>query len=189
MGQCPAQGVTGEQVALRVVDVLNGANVSYALVGSFASNRWGIPRATKDADFELQLAAADTGRLWQLFGSEFELDSQVSFETLTGSRKLEMRCRQSAFVIELFLLSDDSHHQERFRRRVAVSVAGRMVWMPTAEDVIIQKLRWARPKDLDDARGISAVQAGKMDQAYIETWCDRLGIRDRLETLRQTIPE
>jgi hypothetical protein len=80
-----------------------------------------------------------------------------------------MRCRASPFTIELFLLSDDPHHQERFRRRVAVEVFGRTVWMPTAEDVIIQKLRWARPKDLDDARGVLAVQAGRLDRAYLES--------------------
>lgn len=152
-----------DQAALKVVDAPNGAGIPYALVGSFASNRWGIPRATKDADFVLQLAPADTGRLWELFSGEFEVDPELSFETRTGSRNLEMRCRASPFTIELFLLSDDAHHQERFRRRVTVEVFGRTVWMPTAEDVIIQKLRWARPKDLDDARGVLAVQAGRLD--------------------------
>jgi hypothetical protein len=80
--------VSVEQVALKVVDTLNGAGIPYALVGSFASNRWGIPRATKDADFVLQLAPADTGRLGELFGGEFEVDRQLSFETRTSSRKL-----------------------------------------------------------------------------------------------------
>jgi hypothetical protein len=181
--------MTVEQVALQVVDVFNSAGIPYALVGSFASNRWGIPRATKDADFVLQLTSQDTGRLWELFGGEFDLDPQLSFEARTGSRKLEMRRRDTPFTIELFLLSDDPHHQERFRRRVAVEVFGRTVWMPTAEDVIIQKLRWARPKDLDDARGVLAVQGGRLDRAYLEGWCDRHGTGPRLEELRRSIPE
>jgi len=177
-----------ERVALQVVDALNGAGIPYALVGSFASNVWGIPRATKDADFVLQLAAQDTGRLWDLFGREFELDPQLSFETRTGSRKLEMRSRNTPFTVELFLLSDDLHHQERFRRRVTVEVFDRTVWLPTAEDVIIQKLRWARPKDLDDARGVLAVQGQQLDGAYLEAWCDRHGTRAHLEELRRSLP-
>lgn len=40
MGQCAGQAVSVEQVALKVVDTLNGAGIPYALVGSFTSNRW-----------------------------------------------------------------------------------------------------------------------------------------------------
>ena len=172
--------MTVEQVALQVVDTLNGAGIPYALVGSFASNRWGIPRATKDADFVLQLASQDTGRLWELFGGDFILDPQLSFETRTGSRKLEMRRRDTPFTIELFLLSEDPHHQERFHRRVAVEVFGRTVWMPTAEDVIIAKLGWARDggseRQLADVAGILAARRATLDLEYLEGWIAALSL-------------
>ena len=41
------------------------------------------------------------------------------------------------------------------------------VWLPTAEDVIITKLRWSllgrRSKDRDDARDVIAVQGDRID--------------------------
>ncbi len=49
----------------------------------------------------------------------------------------------------------------------------RQVFLPTAEDVIVQKLRWGRPKDLEDARDVLAVQTpAKLDMAYIARWSD-----------------
>lgn len=64
--------------------------------------------------------------------------------------------------------------------------------LPTAEDVIIQKLRWfhraRRAKDRDDAINVLAVQAGKLDMDYIRRWCDAHGTRELLEKLLAEIP-
>ena len=60
--------------------------------------------------------------------------------------------------------------------------------MATAEDMVIQKVRWNRDKDRDDARNILAVQGDALDYAYIEHWCDSHGTRTRLEDLRRSIP-
>ena len=47
------------------------------------------------------------------------------------------------FSIELFLLSDDAHDQERFARRRREQIARPRRLLPTVEDVIITKLRWS----------------------------------------------
>jgi hypothetical protein len=60
--------------------------------------------------------------------------------------------------------------------------------MATAEDMIVQKVRWNRDKDRDDARNILAVQGSALDFPYIERWCDAHGTRERLEELRRSIP-
>ena len=64
----------------------------------------------------------------------------------------------------------------------------RTVWIPTAEDLVIQKLRWARRKDLDDAQNILAVQGVVIDYAHIEMWCERHGTVERLVEVRAAIP-
>jgi hypothetical protein len=60
--------------------------------------------------------------------------------------------------------------------------------MPTAEDVVVQKLRWGRVKDAEDARFILAVQGDALDFTYIERWCDQHGTRALLDKLRNEIP-
>ncbi len=96
------------------------------------------------------------------------------------------------FRIELFHLSDDAHDRERFRRRRRAQALDREVSLPTVEDVIITKLRWSlqgrRPKDLDDARDVLAVQGDHVDWEYLHAGCDRHGTRGLLDELRRSLP-
>ncbi|MEO8351744.1 MAG: hypothetical protein ABI680_08430, partial [Chthoniobacteraceae bacterium] len=84
----------------------------------------------------------------------------------------------------------DGHHVEEWKRRkcVRLETLKREAWIATAEDLIIQKLRWARLKDLQDVQNILLVQGDALDFAYIEGWCDRHQTRTRLDELRQSIP-
>ena len=86
---------------------------------------------------------------------------------------------------------DDPFVKSEFARRqqVFVPVLGRATWLPTPEDVIVQKLRWGRPKDLDDARDVLAVQTpDSLDMAYIEKWCAQHGTLERLHAALRSIP-
>src|SRR2546426_9881410 len=95
----------------------------------------------------LQLSTPLNAAFAQTLGPEFEAEPQMSFETNTGTQRQEFRVAGTLFKVEVFRLSEDAHDQERFRRRLSVTVDGRQVFFPTAEDVIIWKLRWARSKD------------------------------------------
>jgi hypothetical protein len=67
---------------------------------------------------------------------------------------------QPTIKIELFELFDDPFVIREFerRRRIYIPILNRESRIPTAEDVVVQKLRWGRPKDLDDVTDILAVQ-------------------------------
>ncbi len=124
-------------------------------------------------------------------GPAFRLDPQLSFETVTATLRHRLELVGQPFQIELFYLSDDPHDQERFRRRRPVPMFGREVFLPSAEDVIVTKLRWAsshRSKDADDVRGVIAVQADTIDWPYVYAWCDRHGTRALLDEIRTSIP-
>ena len=43
-------------VLFQVLDALDALDIPYMLVGSFASNYWGRPRATHDADLVIEIA-------------------------------------------------------------------------------------------------------------------------------------
>ncbi|MBI5762856.1 MAG: hypothetical protein HZA51_04940 [Planctomycetes bacterium] len=183
--------MTIKEAALRVVDGLEEVGIAYMLVGSLSSSTYGIPRATQDADFVIQLSPGSLDRLMALLGPGFKLDHQMSFETVTATTRYKMELPGTGFTIELFLLSDDTHDQERFRRRVRKVSMGRAVWLPTAEDVIIMKLRWSkdgkRTKDVEDVRSVLSVQKN-LDWAYIHHWCDQHGTRELLEQIRAGLP-
>ena len=180
--------MTIDDVALRVAEALSAANVPFMLVGGFSSNFHGIPRSTKDADFVVQLSAPLDESFARALGPEFEAEPQMTFETNTGTQRQEFRVKGTFFKVEVFRLSGDPHDQERFRRRRPADVEGRQVFFPTAEDVIIWKLRWARAKDREDVRAVMGVQQGALDWPYIEGWCDSHGTRALLEEIRGTVP-
>src|SRR5437016_6229362 len=110
-------------LTLRVANALSASAIPYLITGSFASNYYGIPRSTKDADFVVQLGSALGQEFGQRLGEKFILDPQLSFETVTGTYRQYVRHRRSKFKIELFLLSLDEHDQERFRRRIEVDLS------------------------------------------------------------------
>jgi hypothetical protein len=58
------------------------------------------------------------------------------------------------------------------------------VCLPTAEDVIVMKLRWVRSKDLDDVRDVIAVQGDALDWDYIHGWTAQHKSQERLERIR-----
>lgn len=184
--------MTADEAVIAVIDALEAAAVHYMLVGSLASNVHGIPRSSADADFVVEIAASGLERLAHALPAALTLDSQGSFEAVTGTMRYLIRLHGSPFVCELFLFSDDPHDRERFARRQRVRVLGRETSMATAEDMIVTKLRWAdqarRAKDRDDARNMIAVRSEELDWAYVRRWCDAHGTLGLLEEIRQSIP-
>ena len=69
---------TGEDAVGLLLDALNGQLLDYMVVGSFSSNRYGVPRATKDADFVLRIMAAQHDTLDVL--AEAKAEASVVWE-------------------------------------------------------------------------------------------------------------
>jgi hypothetical protein len=180
--------MTTEEIALRVVDVLNEHAIPYMLVGSLCTNFHSVPRATDDADIVIQTELTNAARLVEIQCPELSLNPQFGFESVMGTKKLVLRAEAEDFDVELFGLSEDPHDQQRFLRRMKVEWEGRTTWIASAEDAIIMKLRWGhlagRRKDLVDVSAVIAFKGDKLDWPYIEGWCDRHGSRPLLEQLR-----
>ncbi|MFZ4733899.1 MAG: hypothetical protein ACOYK7_15270, partial [Pirellulales bacterium] len=90
------------------------------------------------------------------------------------------------FDIELFHLGNDPHDRERFARRTRQPLpeCDGEAWVATAEDVLVQKLRWARRKDLDDAVNLIAVSGDHIDWEYVRRWTVAHGTDELLARLR-----
>jgi hypothetical protein len=183
--------MTAPEIVSAVASALNQLNIPYMLVGSFSSNYYGLPRSTKDADFVVQIEHQVLNPFAALLGPEFDLDRQMSFETITSTMRYRLRHTRSAFMIELFELSSDPHDQMRFSRRKKTPFLDTEVFVPAAEDVIVTKLRWSkhgqRAKDVDDVRNVLRVQGTALDLSYVRHWCDQHGTRDLLDRLLQEV--
>jgi hypothetical protein len=177
------------EITTLVVAALSRCDVPHVMVGSFARNFHAFPRSTKDADIVLAVDAAGLNRFEIELGRDFSLDPQTTFETNTGTFRHILIHKATEFKTELFLLSSDAFDQERFRRRLATSFNGHRTFVLTAEDVIVTKLRWHRPKDVEDIRDVIAVKNAVLDRDYIHRWTEIHGTGAKLDEIVRTIPE
>lgn len=184
--------MTSEEATVATLDALNALGARYVLTGSLASSFHGIARSTKDADFVVEIKGEEVAALSKQLPPGLRLDPQLSFETVTGTHRYIIANTKTAFKIELFLLSQDAHDQERLNRRKLIKLHGRDAYVTTAEDVIITKTRWLRlqnrAKDHDDVVGVLTVQAGALDWPYIERWCREHGTWDLLMMIQADVP-
>lgn len=178
--------MTSEQAVGRLIEALEREGVGYMLVGAFSSNLYGVPRATNDADVVVEFSAFNLVDFSTRLGNDFVLDRQMLMEGFTGSVRNVITFRPTGFTIEIFRLGNDPHHQERFarRRRLHVPECGAAAWVAAPEDVVIQKLRWARRKDLDDIVNLLAVSGAGLDWDYVRRWTDTHGTSSLLDELR-----
>jgi len=157
------------------------------LTGSLASNSYGRPRSTRDADFVVAIGDKAIDAIGSRVGPVLKLDPQTSFETVTATMRWRLRAASGGFEVELFALTTDPHDIARFSRRTAIRYESLSTWIPTAEDVIVQKLRWAargrRQKDIEDVRYVLLVSGDGLDWPYLRQWCDQHGSRELLESL------
>lgn len=87
----------GEDAVAILLDLLNELKIEYMVVGSFSSNRYGVPRATKDADLVLKIVASEREKLFSRLPPTFEIDSQVTFEMITGTWSADYRNPEHSF--------------------------------------------------------------------------------------------
>lgn len=185
--------MTIEALAAAVIDACEAEGVDHMVTGAFAYSLYGIPRSTKDVDVVLSLAGGEPiSKVSARLEKFVQFENQVRFDTLTWGKRLVGTSRESPpFKVELFELFEDPFVLEQFarKRRLLSEQIGRATWLPTPEDVVVQKLRWGRNKDLDDARDILAVQGTEtLDMDYIKNWCARHGTADRLKDALASIP-
>jgi len=184
--------LTNEQILVAVLDALHARHIPYMVTGSLASNLYGIPRSTMDVDLIISITGESLNDIVSALPAGFRLDPQITVEAVTGTTRYTLEILDHNYKAELFLLSDDPHDRSRFARRYASTLAGRHVFVPTPEDVIVSKLRWylraKRGKDWDDARDVLAVQQELLDFEYIRRWCAEHGTGELLEELQRQIP-
>lgn len=181
-------------LANTVFETAEKTAVPHMAVGAIAAGVYGISRATQDIDVLVSVQESDGVQiLIQALSQLAEFEQQAQFDTITwGRRTVGVTKKPPRFKIELFETFDDPFVIAEFerRQRIFVPLLNREIWVPTAEDVVVQKIRRARPKDLEDARDVLAVQdPANLDMAYIEKWCREHQTLPRLTAILDALPE
>jgi hypothetical protein len=161
------------------------------IVGSFASNIYGIARATQDADLVVEINVTGIEKLGDALGEEFYFDVEGAKESLRLGVMFNAVHYASGLKIDLIVLKKRSFDHEEFQRKKLTNFAGKKCWFATAEDTILAKLEWSKmgesERQFNDAVNIAKVQGKNLDIAYLRHWAADLQIENLLNRLLEEI--
>lgn len=151
----------------------------YCLLGALALGVWGTPRTTQDIDLLIAVREQERDHLIRTLSSQdFLLDQQWADEN-PMIRDFHLRFRRGPIPVDL-MLPRDAHDQAALSRRSKHTMEGLPVWGISAEDLILHKLKAGRAQDFIDVLSVLHRQRASLDQAYLTSWAQQLGIQEEL---------
>jgi hypothetical protein len=176
-------------ITVRTAKELERLGIPYLLGGSLASMLHGEPRATLDVDFALHMTAEQARELAVAMEREFYVLPDALVEAARTQGMANVIHRASYLKVDLHVRPRLGHHREEIRRALPMQVGdseGDTVRVATAEDVVLQKLRWYRlgnevsDRQWRDVAGVLKSRGSTLDRSYLEHWARELGVSDLL---------
>jgi hypothetical protein len=158
-----------QELLARLARALDGAGISYMVIGGQAVLLHGEPRLTRDIDVTLGITSSGLARVRQAverIGLRPSVSDVEIFVQTTNV--LPLTDEPTAIRVDL-IFSFTPYESEAIRRAVGVLFGETTVRFAAAEDLIIHKLVAGRPRDLDDVSGVLA-RCPSLDEAYLNTW-------------------
>jgi hypothetical protein len=173
-----------------IVARLEQAGVKYVLTGSVVSSLWGTPRSTHDVDIVVDLEAKAVRSIVAAFADRYYVSEPAIRDAIARHGMFNIVDSSAGVKADLWVAGQDPFDEELIKRRRQVQIApGREAFVATPEDVLLHKLVWhtitPSERQLSDAAGIAAVQAGKLDLAYLNGWASKQGTSGLLADVLQ----
>jgi hypothetical protein len=179
-----------EIVALRVVQALEKLNIEYEIGGSVASILYGIPRLTADVDIVVLLQGEHVGPLVQEMESEFYIDADTVREAIVNRSSFNIIHLPTMIKADLFVRPDTAFARSEWARRasrpLSTATSDTPVFVASAEDTVLHKLRWYKltgersDRQWSDVLGVLKTQKQAIDQAYMKHWAEELNLDNLL---------
>lgn len=173
-------------IALDVGGRLDALGVIWLVGGSLASSMLGEPRATADVDLVADLRARHVHALYTALVDTYYIDEDAAEAAVRARSTFNVIQLASMTKVDIYCSPDEPLAREELRRRLFVEVDGARIPFASAEDIILQKLKWfvagGRVSDRQwrDIRGVIRVQGSALDRAYLEHHAEGHGVLDLL---------
>jgi hypothetical protein len=180
-------------VLREVLSTLTRFGIPYALGGSWASSLLGKVRFTHDADITIEPFPGKEEAFCAAFGEDYYVGLPAVRQALRTRSSFNIIHTPSTFKVAVFVRKDRPFEQSVMQRRQARFLAdapAEAVQFVSPEDIILLKLEWYRlgsetsERQWTDILGVLEVQAGRLDEAYLDHWAADLGVADLLARAR-----
>jgi hypothetical protein len=176
-----------------VIRILTALEIPYALGGSMASSLYGIDRYTRDADLTAEPFIGKEPQFASSFGPDWYVSLPMIGEALQRRSSFNVINTATGFKVDVFIRKEKPFEQSAMGRRRPLTLpdaAAEPIVVHSAEDVVLFKLQWYRignetaDQQWKDVVGVLRVQAGKLDDSYLDHWAADLGVADLLQRAR-----
>jgi hypothetical protein len=174
----------------QIVRALEAQGISYVVVGSFASLMRGLYRTTNNIDIVADIKPSQIEPLVAALQADFHLDEQAVRHAVKQRREFNAIHFDSVFKIDVFIPPAGDFSQQQLARRQAEKISpdvAQEIYVATAEDTILAKLKWYRAggevstTQWRDVLGMIGTQGNLLDVMYLREWADKLNVRELLE--------
>lgn len=157
--------LSAPELARRLADELEAAQIPYGVGGALALGVWGFPRATKDVDVDVFV---DPARLSPVFAALRSAGCTVDEATASAqaTERGDFQAWAGAMRVDVFVPSIPFYESIRRRLRVA-TLEGRPASFISQEDLTVMKLLFFRAKDLIDVERLVAFGGPSFDRDYV----------------------
>jgi len=181
------------ELIVRLSNALRNEELPFMLIGGQAVLLHGQPRLTEDIDITLGVSPkALPSVLTACQEADLDILPDDPADFVVDTYVLPAVDPASSIRIDL-IFSDLPYEQQAIERAVMVELSDVPIPFASAEDLILHKLFSARPRDIEDIRGVVRIRGEVLDWDYIEQWAGefavipgRQDILDQLRDIRST---
>ena len=177
-------------VLSQVARVLEQQDITYVLVGSLASSMHGMYRSTSDIDLLADIKPEQVRPLLDALEKTFYVDELAVRQALAQRRSFNAIHFDSVFKVDIFIPKADDFARKQLDRRELRQISpeiDQFIYVATAEDTVLAKLRWYREGDevsntqWSDVLGVLGAKSDGLDVNYLREWAEKLGVTNLLE--------
>ncbi|MDQ1729650.1 MAG: hypothetical protein QOD33_1775 [Pyrinomonadaceae bacterium] len=178
------------RVLFTIATLLEQLGIRYVLVGSLASSLHGMYRTTADIDIVADIGSEQVMPLLLALERDFYVDEHAVRVAIEGRRSFNAIHFDSVFKVDIFIPKSDALSQQQLERRELRKLAPeeeQMIYVATAEDTILAKLRWydsggkISSTQWNDVLGIIGSSSAKLDLDYLREWSEKLALTGLME--------
>jgi len=173
-----------------VAGVLEQQRIAYVLVGSLASSIHGMFRSTADIDIVADVHSEQVIPLLTALQENFYVDEHAVRDAIDRRQSFNAIHFDSVFKVDIFIPKADEFSRKQIERRELRKLAPdveQMVYVATAEDTILAKLRWYNSggrissTQWTDVVGIIGGSSSTLDVDYLRDWAETLSLTELLD--------